>query len=424
MIRIVRNATVKSAQVKALASRQAAPSAEVESVVRGILARVRAEGMPAVLDYARKFDGLKGSLRATPAELERAAAKCPDEVRKAIRQAIKNVRAFHKRQLEKGWEFAGAMGEKLGVRVAPLRRVGLYVPGGAAVYPSTVIMDAVPAQVAGVSEIAVVTPARNGLNPAVACALRELGIDEVYKLGGAQAVAMLAYGAGPVARVDKIVGPGNVYAALAKKEVFGVVDIDMIAGPSELMVLADETSDPDWVAADLLSQAEHGSGFEAVVCVTDSERHAKWIAQCVEEQVLASPKRELLEKVLANYGCILVVKDWDAGAAIADAVAPEHLELAVANPRALMAKIRNAGAIFLGSWSTEPIGDYIAGPNHTLPTNGTARFSSPLGVYDFLKRTSVIEYNAKAMRRYGPEAAALADAEGFVQHAAAIRKRL
>jgi histidinol dehydrogenase len=235
---------------------------------------------------------------------------------------------------------------------------------------------------------------------------------------------MLAYGTAKVPRVDKIVGPGNVYAALAKKEVFGTVDIDMIAGPSEILVLCDETADPDWVAADLLSQAEHGSGYEAAICVTTSAETARAVADCVAQQVEASPKRAILEKCLRNFGRIYLVPDWDLGCAIADAIAPEHMEIITRNPEALSARVKNAGAVFLGPYSSEPVGDYFAGPNHVLPTNGSARFFSPLGTYDFYKRTSLIRYSQKAIQKHGPLIAALADEEGFTHHAQAVRKRL
>jgi histidinol dehydrogenase len=326
--------------------------------------------------------------------------------------------------MEKSWEFTGKDGEVLGQIIRPLARVGVYVPGGAGIYPSTLIMNSVPARVAGVKEIAVVTPAPKGLHPTIAYAAKELGIDEIYKIGGAQAVGMLAYGTVKVPRVDKIVGPGNVFAALAKKEVFGTVDIDMIAGPSEILVLCDDSADPDWVAADLLSQAEHGSGYEAAICVTTSAEAARAIADCVAQQVESSPKRAILEKSLRNFGRIYLVPDWDLGCALADAIAPEHMEILTRKPEAQAARIRNAGALFLGPYSSEPVGDYFAGPNHVLPTNGSARFFSPLGTYDFYKRTSLIRYSPKAIARHGGSIAALADAEGFFHHAQAVRKRL
>ena len=285
-------------------------------------------------------------------------------------------------------------------------------------------MNAVPALVAGVEEIVVTTPAKESLQPAVAFVLQELGITEVYHVGGAQAIGLLAYGAKGIEPVDKIVGPGNVFAAIAKKEVFGIVDIDMIAGPSEILVLADSSADPDWVAADLLSQAEHGSGFEAAICITDNMETAKLIDTCVQIQVENSPKRELLEKTLAQYGRILVVDNWFDGVAIANRIAPEHLEVMTREAEKLAEDLVNAGAIFIGPWSSEPVGDYFAGPNHVLPTNGTARFSSPLGVYDFLKRTSIIRYSQKAVLKNGKAIAKIAETEGFFHHAQAVLKRL
>lgn len=423
-MKIISLKSLKNAEVARLRDRDPSPSPAIQKTVSEILARVRKEGHKAVLDYAQRFDGLKGSLRVTPAELAKTADKCAKPVRAAIRKAIANVRRFHLKQRETSWSFKGTHGETLGQIIRPLDRVGIYVPGGQGVYPSTLIMNAVPAQVAGVPEIAMVSPCARGLDPAVAFAAQELGITEIYKIGGAQAVAMLAYGTEKVRRVDKITGPGNVYAALAKKDVFGIVDIDMIAGPSEILVMFDETADPDWVASDLLSQAEHGSGYEAVIGVTTSVQAARWVAECARAQAADSLKREIVETALERFGRIFVVPDWTLGADLANLLAPEHLEIITKSPRALLPSIRNAGAIFLGPYSSEPVGDYFAGPNHVLPTNGSARFFSPLGVYDFYKRTSLIEYTAKAMRREGRAIAALADAEGFFHHAAAVRKRL
>ena len=377
------------------------------------------------------FDGLKGkNLRVSEAEIKKSAAKCPPEMQRALKQAIKNVRDFHVNQMEDSWLMEGKDGVVLGQRIRPMKRVGLYVPGGAGIYPSTVIMNAVPAIVAGVKDIVVVTPIKGEINRAVAFVLCELGITEVYHIGGAQAIGMLAYGAKDgkgkvvVERVDKIVGPGNVFAAVAKKEVFGIVDIDMVAGPSEVLVLADNTCDPDFVAADLLSQAEHGSGFEAAICITDNMETAQMISECVDIQVENSPKRELLQKVLDNFGRILVVKDWFDGVAIANAIAPEHMEIMTDEAESMAAQIENAGAVFIGPWSSEPVGDYFAGPNHVLPTNGTGRFFSPLGVYDFLKRMSIIKYSEKAIKKNAKAIAVVANEEGFIHHAAAVLKRL
>lgn len=415
----------KSAEVERLCSRAVAPTEEIYAKVREILSNVKKGGLPQVVAYAQKFDGLQGNkLRITETEIKKVAAKADPALQKALKQAIKNVKSFHENQCESSWLMEGKNGEVLGQRIRPMHRVGLYVPGGAAIYPSTVIMNAVPALVAGVEEIVVTTPAKEGLQPAVAFALQELGITEVYHVGGAQAIGLLAYGAKGIEPVDKIVGPGNVFAAIAKKEVFGIVDIDMIAGPSEILVLADSSADPDWVAADLLSQAEHGSGFEAAICITDNMETAKLIDTCVQIQVENSPKRELLEKTLAQYGRILVVDNWFDGVAIANRIAPEHLEVMTREAETLAEDLVNAGAIFIGPWSSEPVGDYFAGPNHVLPTNGTARFSSPLGVYDFLKRTSIIRYSQKAVLKNGKAIAKIAETEGFFHHAQAVLKRL
>lgn len=415
----------KSAEVERLCSRGVAPTEEIYAKVREILSNVKKGGLPQVVAYAQKFDGLQGNkLRITETEIKKVAAKADPALQKGLKQAIKNVKLFHENQCESSWLMEGKNGEVLGQRIRPMRRVGLYVPGGAAIYPSTVIMNAVPALVAGVEEIVVTTPAKEGLQPAVAFVLQELGITEVYHVGGAQAIGLLAYGAKGIEPVDKIVGPGNVFAAIAKKEVFGIVDIDMIAGPSEILVLADSSADPDWVAADLLSQAEHGSGFEAAICITDNMETAKLIDTCVQIQVENSPKRELLEKTLAQYGRILVVDNWFDGVAIANRIAPEHLEVMTREAETLAENLVNAGAIFIGPWSSEPVGDYFAGPNHVLPTNGTARFSSPLGVYDFLKRTSIIRYSQKAVLKNGKAIAKIAETEGFFHHAQAVLKRL
>lgn len=424
-------ATPNSKEIERICGREVAPSREIYNKVVDILADIKKGGYAKAVEYAQKFDGLKGkNIRVSEKEIEKSAAKCPTDLQKALKQAIKNVRDFHKNQMEESWLMEGKDGVVLGQRIRPMKRVGLYVPGGAGIYPSTVIMNAVPALVAGVKDIVVVTPIKGEINRAVAFVLKELGITEVYHIGGAQAIGLLAYGAKDakgktvVERVDKIVGPGNVFAAVAKKEVFGVVDIDMVAGPSEVLVMADKTADPDFVAADLLSQAEHGSGFEAAICITDDMEMAQMISACVDVQVENSPKKELLQKVLDNFGRILVVKDWFDGVAIANKIAPEHLEVMTDEAESMAAQIENAGAVFIGHWSSEPVGDYFAGPNHVLPTNGTGRFFSPLGVYDFLKRMSIIRYSEKAIKKNAKAIAAVAMEEGFYHHAQAVLKRL
>lgn len=416
-----------SKEVDRICARGVAPTEEIYAKVRKIMDDVRKGGLSKAVEYAKKFDGLKGDdLRIDEKTLRERAKRVDPFLVKALRHAIRNATRFHRHELHSigSFAFRGKEGEILGQRVRPMRRVGLYVPGGAAVYPSTVIMNAVPALVAGVKQIVVTTPAKDGIDPSVAFVLLELGIKEVYHIGGAQAIAFLAYGSKEVEPVDKIVGPGNVYAAIAKREVFGKVDIDMIAGPSEILVLADSAANPEYVAADLLSQAEHGSGFEASICITDSMEMAKRISKAVNARVEISPKRELLEKVLENFGRILVVENWDDGVAVANRIAPEHLEVMTENADELSHEILNAGAIFIGPWSSEPVGDYFAGPDHVLPTNGTARFSSPLGVYDFVKRTSVINYTEKAILKQAKMIAEIAETEGFYHHAQAVLARL
>ncbi|MCL2102399.1 MAG: histidinol dehydrogenase, partial [Fibromonadales bacterium] len=416
-------ADANSSEVLKLCNRSAGQNIEIEKLVREILLNVREGGLAAAIGYAKKYDGLaKNNLKISEAQIKSSALKIEPKLKNALKQAIENVKVFHKRQIEKqekSWSFKGKDGEVLGQKIRPLKRVGLYVPGGAGVYPSTLIMNAVPAIVAGVKELAVVSPAKGGLSSSIAFVLQELGIKEVYHIGGAQAIGLLAYGAKGIAPVDKIVGPGNVFAAFAKKEVFGIVDIDMIAGPSEIAVLADSTANPEWVAADMLSQAEHGSGFEASVCVTDSLPFAKKLAACIAKQVEASPKKEILEKSLSAYGRIFVAKNMRAAVDIVNKIAPEHLEIVAKNQDELEKLIENAGAIFVGACSAESVGDYFAGPNHVLPTNGTARFASPLGVYDFVKRTSIIRYTKKALQKNGENIAEIAKAVGFYHHAEA-----
>ena len=420
----VTKANSNSPEVLKLCSRSAAQNSEIEKLVKEILLNIKKGGLNAVLGYAKKYDGLaKNSLKVSEAEIKKAALKIDSKLKNALKQAIENVKVFHQKQVEKSWSFRGKDGEILGQKIRPLKRVGLYVPGGAGVYPSTLIMNAVPAIVAGVEELAVVSPIKGGLQSTVAFVLLELGIKEVYRIGGVQAVGLLAFGAKGIAPVDKIVGPGNVFAAFAKKEVFGTVDIDMIAGPSEIAILADCTANPEWIAADMLSQAEHGSGFEASVCVTDSPAFAKKLANCIAEQVQASPKREILEKSLNAYGRIFIAKNMNAAVEIVNRIAPEHLEISAKNQDELEKLVENAGAIFVGAYSSEPVGDYFAGPNHVLPTNGTARFASPLGVYDFLKRTSIIKYGKKALQKNAESIEEIANSEGFYHHARAISIR-
>lgn len=399
---------------------------EQRRTTQEILARVRAEGDAALLDYTAKFDGVRLDDPRIPEEqYARAYEQVSPEFVAAIREAIANIRRYHEAQKRNSWMLPEANGTLLGQIIRPLKRVGVYVPGGRAAYPSSVLMNVIPAQVAGVPEIALVTPPdRDGnVNPGVLVAIRELGITEAYRIGGAQAVGALAYGTATIPAVDKITGPGNIYVALAKQAVFGQVAIDMIAGPSEILVIADETADPDYVAADMLSQAEHDP-MAAAICVTPSDDVAVRVAAAVASQVAELPRREIAEESLRNYGAIVVTKTLEEAIALSNRIAPEHLELMIEDAMSYLGQIENAGAIFIGRYSSEPVGDYFAGPNHTLPTSGTARFSSPLGVDDFVKKSSVIQYGKQALFENGHKIITLAEAEGLSAHANAIRVRL
>jgi histidinol dehydrogenase len=398
-----------------------------EDVAR-IVADVAGRGDAALLEYTRRFDALDvasaAELRIGADELARAAESIDPELLASLRRAAENVRRFHERQREHGFVDWLPDGSLLGQRVTPLRRVGIYVPGGRAAYPSSVLMNAIPAAVAGVEEIAMVSPAPGGeAAPVVLAAAHVAGVTEVLRIGGAQAVAALAYGTETIARVDKIVGPGNRWVAEAKRQVFGRVDIDMIAGPSEILVIADAHADPIHAAADLIGQAEHDPDAIAWLVTTSPELAARVPAE-VERLLARNPRRDVARAALEANGAIVVVATLEDAAAVADLRAPEHLELLVAEPLALAGRIRNAGAIFLGASSPEPVGDYFAGPNHVLPTGGSARFASPLGVYDFVKRTSLIGYSPERLRAHADDVIRLAEAEGLHGHAEAVRVRL
>ena len=411
------------AKLAALTRYEAAQDANVSSAVRAIVAAVRQRGDAAVLGYARRFDHVKAG---SVAKLEIGKAKLGAALRalsasqaNALRSAAKRIQAFHARQLSRSWKYAEADGTQLGQIVTPLERVGLYVPGGKAAYPSSVLMNAIPAKVAGVPEVVMVSP---NPNPMVLAAAAIAGVDRVFAIGGAQAVAALAYGTRTVPRVDKIVGPGNAYVAEAKRQVFGQVGIDMIAGPSEILVICDGSTDPDWVAMDLFSQAEHDELAQAIL-VSWKKSFLDEVARSICRLLPEMPRKAVIEASLAGRGALIETRGANEACAIANRIAPEHLELSVARPRALLPKLRHAGAIFLGRWSSEAIGDYCAGPNHVLPTSGTARFSSPLGVYDFQKRSSMINVSRKAARTLGRLASELALAEGLFAHAKSAQMR-
>lgn len=403
-------------------------SPEQNESVRRIIEEVRRDGDAALRKFAQQFDGVRvDELRVTKEEIEAAYGEVDEEFLSAIRAAAVNVRKFHEKQMRSSWMDLQADGTILGQVMRPLRRVGLYVPGGKAAYPSSVLMNAIPAQVAGVPEIVMVTPPATagavGINPHILVAAAEAGVSEIYRVGGAQAVAALAYGTESIPAADKIVGPGNIYVALAKRYVFGAVDIDSIAGPSEIVVLADESADPAYVAADLLSQAEHDEMASAIL-ITPSEQLAEEVRIEVDRQLNELPRREIAAKSIRDYGAILTVATLDEGIDAVNRLAPEHLELIVREPFQYLSRIENAGAIFLGPYSSEPVGDYFAGPNHVLPTNGTARFSSPLNVDDFMKKSSVIYYSKEALLRDGDQIISLARHEGLDAHARAIQIRL
>ena len=400
---------------------------DVDAAAADILADVRRRGDDAVLEYTRRFDRLEltpATMRVTPAEIASAHWSCAPETLAALSFAAERIAAYHRRQLPQDSDEHDEAGVRLGWRWRPLAAVGIYVPGGTAAYPSTVLMNAVPAKVAGVPRVAMVVPAPDGvLNPLVLAAASLAGVDEVYRIGGAQAVGALAYGTATVAAVDKIVGPGNAYVAAAKRRVFGTVGIDMIAGPSEILVVADGANDPDWIAADLLSQAEHDTAAQAIL-ITDDTGFARRVEEAVAATLTTLPRRAIAGASWERHGAVIVVRDWDEAAGLVDRLAPEHVELALAGGEVLAGKIRNAGAIFLGRYTPEAVGDYVAGPNHVLPTSRSARFSSGLGVLDFLKRTSILACDAASLGAIGPAAMTLARAEGLDAHALSIAVRL
>jgi histidinol dehydrogenase len=415
-------------ELGALLAFESAQDPKVDAVVADILADVKARGDAAVLEYTRRFDRVEaGSVRElelTRESLAAALERLPDARRAALEAAVRRVRSYHERQVAQSWEFTDEDGSRLGQQVTPLDRVGIYVPGGKAAYPSSVIMNAVPARVAGVGEIVMVVPTPGGeKNELVLAAAALAGVDRVFTIGGAQAIGALAYGTATVPQVDKIVGPGNAYVAAAKRRVFGIVGIDMVAGPSEILVVCDGTANPDWIAMDLFSQAEHDELAQAIL-VSPSPHFLDAVAASIERQLPAMPRREVIRASLEGRGALVGVRDLDEACALVNRIAPEHLELAVADPRALLPQIRHAGAIFLGRYASEALGDYCAGPNHVLPTSGTARFSSPLGVYDFQKRSSLIEVSRAGAQTLGRVAAELADGEGLPAHAASARYRL
>ena len=398
-----------------------------EASVQEILNAVKEKGDEAVFEYTEKFDGVRldaENLLVTEEEIAEAYEQVDDELIAIIRKALVNIRDYHQKQMQYSWFDSKPDGTILGQKITPLHRVGVYVPGGKAVYPSSVLMNVMPAKVAGVDEIIMVTPpGKNGkVSPNTLVAAKEAGVDKIYKVGGAQAIAALAYGTESIPKVDKIVGPGNIYVALAKKAVYGHVSIDSIAGPSEILVVADETANPRYVAADLLSQAEHDELASAIL-VTTSEKLAHEVSDQVDGFLKELSRAEIISKSLDNYGYILLADTMEDVIDVANEIASEHLEIQTKNPFEVMTKIRNAGAIFIGEYASEPLGDYFAGPNHILPTNGTAKFFSPLSVDDFIKKSSIISYSREALQKVHKDIESFAKAEQLTAHANSIHVR-
>ena len=422
MIKILTYGEVANADIFA----RVTPTVDVEAIVADIIRRVREQGDSALLEYTERFDGAKlTALQVTPEEIDAAVAAVPPKFLDILRTAAKNIRKFHEKQVRNSFIINDESGIVMGQKVIPVDRAGLYVPGGTAAYPSTVLMDAIPAKIAGCPEVVMVSPPdKNGnINPVILAAASVAGVDKIFKLGGAQAIAALAYGTESVPKVDKIVGPGNAFVAEAKKQVFGAVSIDMIAGPSEILIVADGTADPRYVAADLLSQAEHDKLASAVL-VTDSPSLAAAVRTQLEEQIPQLARAEIARASIDNNGKIIVAQDLSAAIEIANEIAPEHLELCVDNPFDYLDSIRHAGSIFMGKYCPEALGDYLAGPNHTLPTSGTAKFSSPLSVDDFVKKTQYTYYTREALTRVAEDVAYFAAKEGLTAHAKSAVIRL
>jgi histidinol dehydrogenase len=429
MLRIITEWTEAQAELRRICDRtQDEQVFNKEATVREILQAIKRLGDRALLDYTAEFDGQRfetgQSLLVTPAELDAAYQRVDHNLLEAIRLAKQKIEAFHRMKIPQSWVHFADQGVVLGKRYTPVDRAGIYIPGGRAVYPSTVLMNAIPALVAGVDRIVMVTPpnSEGGINPAVLVAAQEAGIKEIYRVGGAQAIGALAYGTETIPKVDVISGPGNIYVMLAKKLVYGTVGIDSLAGPSEILIIADSSANPEHVAADLLAQAEHDPMAAAVLITTDASL-AENVAEQVQAQLLDHPRRVLTEKSIANFGIIIVVETLEQAAGLSNEFATEHLELEVEDPWALLSKIRHAGAIFLGHATPEAVGDYLAGPNHTLPTSGSARYASPLGVETFLKHSNLIQYTQPALESVAKAIDTLAAAEGLPSHGASVTLR-
>ena len=415
------------AEFTALLSAKREDSPDVDDAVAAIIKDVRVRGDAALVELTQRFDKVSltpGTIRLSADEVAQAAAEVPDDVRDALELAATRIRAYHQRQMPEDAEWTDEAGARLGWRWTPVDAAGLYVPGGLATYPSSVLMNAIPAKVAGVKRLAMVVPTPGGaLNAAVLAAAQIAGVDEIYRIGGAQAIAALAYGTDTIAPVDKITGPGNAYVAAAKRRVFGKVGIDMIAGPSEILVIADADNEPDWIALDMLSQAEHDESAQALLITTDAA-FGRAVVAAIETRLLTLERRAIAAASWRDFGAVITVPDLEAAAELSDRIAPEHLELCVADPVGLSQLTTHAGAIFLGQWTPEAIGDYVGGPNHVLPTARSARFSSGLNVLDFLKRTTLARMTPGALRAIGPAAETLANSESLQAHGMSVRARL
>lgn len=409
--------------VDRIRSRSLRLNPEIFARVAKIVDAVRAEGDTALLRFTQEFDNVAlapNQLRVDPEFIRESASRADPRVLEAFRRAIRNVRAFHEHERVAGWQMNTEAGSIVGQRILPIASAGLYVPGGRAAYPSTVMMNAVPARVAGVPRLAIATPPGTlERTPVVAAVIQELGIEEIYRVGGAQAIAAFAFGTESIKQVDKIVGPGSIYVAIAKKLVYGSVGIDSIAGPTEVIIIADDSANPRFVAADLLAQAEHDTEASSI-CITTSDKLAREVSREVETQIATLERREIARASIDGYGAVFVVESLEAACELANLIAPEHLELMTADDERAAMLIHNAGAIFFSEWSSEPVGDYLAGPNHVLPTLGTSRFSSALGVHDFVKRQSVIRYTREALEKSADAIATMADAEGLTAHRRAV----
>ncbi len=414
--------------VEDILSRSQLENKEVQQTVDGIIADIRSKGDEALFEYTRKFDGYEltvDNILVTKQEIAEAYEIVDSELIEVIRKSAARIGAFHEKQKINSWLEPSKNGEMLGQLVRPLERVGVYVPGGKAAYPSSVLMNIIPAKVAGVEDIVMVTPpGKEGkINPTTIVAADIAGVDRIYKVGGAQAVAALAFGTESVPKVDKIVGPGNIFVALAKRSVYGYVNIDSVAGPSEILVIADDSANSTYVAADLLSQAEHDEMASAIL-ITTSPRLAQEVSEELERQTAVLERKEIIEKSLENYGAIILVNSYDEACALSNAVAPEHMEICTKEPFSLLPKIQNAGAIFLGHYTPEPLGDYMAGPNHVLPTGGTARFFSPLSIDDYIKKSSILSFSEEAFKALGDDVICFAKAEGLTAHANSVKVRM